>query len=264
MSDDQMPPPQEPPAAPPPPIAQSETNQRPLNMRVVAGANGVEWIKNGWGMFASEPLLWIVAFLALIGIYFFMSMIPLVSIAAPVVAPIINGGIMQMASKQDHGHNPGYEDIFTGFNDKAGSLAGVGLVNLGAGLVIAVIGLIVVAFGGGMAFVSNGMDMNQIGLSSMVPTVLFTALVVFGLYFLVLSAVWFAPVLIMLNDLTVMEALSTSFKAVMSNFVSFFIFGLIILVAGFVASIPLFLGWLVLAPVLMASNYTAYKDIFDQ
>jgi uncharacterized membrane protein len=42
----------------------------------------------------------------------------------------------------------------------------------------------------------------------------------------------------------------------------FLLYGVITLVASFVASVPFFLGWLVLAPVLAASVYTAYRDIY--
>jgi hypothetical protein len=38
--------------------------------------------------------------------------------------------------------------------------------------------------------------------------------------------------------------------------------GVILLVASIVASIPLGLGWLVLGPVLVASIYTGYRDIY--
>ena len=36
------------------------------------------------------------------------------------------------------------------------------------------------------------------------------------------------------------------------------------LVLGILASIPLFLGWLLLGPVMMVSMYMAYRDIFHE
>ncbi len=41
-----------------------------------------------------------------------------------------------------------------------------------------------------------------------------------------------------------------------------FVYSLLGLVFAIVASIPLFLGWLVLAPVFAGSVYASYKDIF--
>ena len=42
------------------------------------------------------------------------------------------------------------------------------------------------------------------------------------------------------------------------------IYGLFLMVLAIVATIPIGLGWLILLPVLMASSYTAYRDIYIQ
>jgi len=41
------------------------------------------------------------------------------------------------------------------------------------------------------------------------------------------------------------------------------VFGLLVIVLGVVASIPLLLGWLLLMPVLFAAMYVSYKEVFD-
>jgi uncharacterized membrane protein len=46
------------------------------------------------------------------------------------------------------------------------------------------------------------------------------------------------------------------------NILPFLIYGLISLGFGILASIPLGLGWLVLAPVIGTSIYTSYRDIY--
>ena len=46
------------------------------------------------------------------------------------------------------------------------------------------------------------------------------------------------------------------------NFMPFLTYGVVLLVAALVASIPLGLGWLILGPVMAASIYTAYRDIY--
>jgi uncharacterized membrane protein len=53
-----------------------------------------------------------------------------------------------------------------------------------------------------------------------------------------------------------------SFQGCLKNALPFLIYGLVGLVAAVVAAIPFGLGWLVFGPVLMASVYTAYKDIY--
>ena len=43
-----------------------------------------------------------------------------------------------------------------------------------------------------------------------------------------------------------------------------FVYSLLGLVFAIAATIPLLLGWLVLAPVFAASVYASYKDIFPE
>jgi uncharacterized membrane protein len=53
-----------------------------------------------------------------------------------------------------------------------------------------------------------------------------------------------------------------SFVGSLRNIVPFLLYGLILFLLSIVATLPLLLGWLVLGPVLAASLYTAYKDIY--
>jgi len=56
--------------------------------------------------------------------------------------------------------------------------------------------------------------------------------------------------------------MKASFVACLKNVVPFLVYSVILLPLAFVASIPLGLGWLVLGPVMAASLYTSYRDIF--
>ena len=84
----------------------------------------------------------------------------------------------------------------------------------------------------------------------------------FALYLPLLMLIWFAPLLVVFHDLTPLEAMKQSFFACLSNWLAFLVYGVIILVLWFIASIPLFLGLVVLLPVLICSLYASYKDIF--
>ena len=48
----------------------------------------------------------------------------------------------------------------------------------------------------------------------------------------------------------------------MKNVVPFLIYGLIMFLLAIVATLPALLGWLILGPVLFATFYTGYRDIF--
>jgi len=78
----------------------------------------------------------------------------------------------------------------------------------------------------------------------------------------VVMAVWFAPPLAVFNELGAFDALKASFVGCLKNIVPFLIYGLILLGFAVLASIPLCLGWLVLGPVIGASIYTSYRDIY--
>jgi uncharacterized membrane protein len=91
---------------------------------------------------------------------------------------------------------------------------------------------------------------------------LLAVLIALALMIPVLMAIWFAAPLVVFHQLGAIEALKSSFNACLRNIVPFLIYGLILLGLAIVASIPFGLGWLVLGPVLVASLYTAYRDIF--
>jgi uncharacterized membrane protein len=77
-----------------------------------------------------------------------------------------------------------------------------------------------------------------------------------------MMALWFAPALVVFHELGAVEAMKQSFTGCLRNIVPFLVYGVILIVPAFIASIPLGLGWLVLGPVTAASIYTAYRDIY--
>ena len=66
----------------------------------------------------------------------------------------------------------------------------------------------------------------------------------------------------MFQDQGAVQAMKESFSGCLRNIVPFLVYGVVMMVLSVLASIPVGLGWLVLAPVLAASLYTSYKDIY--
>ena len=87
-------------------------------------------------------------------------------------------------------------------------------------------------------------------------------LVGLALFIPLIMAYWFAPALVMLHDLGVVESMKLSFVACLRNILPFLIYGIIMLLLFVIGSIPIGLGLLVVIPAMLASMYTAYKDIF--
>jgi uncharacterized membrane protein len=134
----------------------------------------------------------------------------------------------------------------------------VGAFNL-FGWVLIFFAVVSVVGGGVFMGVARG-GIEGAGIS--VAAMLIALLLVAGLSMPLYMATWFAPALIVLQDLSVGAALKASFFACLRNWLPFLVYGLALMVLGVVAAIPAGLGYLVLIPVLTASVYTAYLDIF--
>jgi uncharacterized membrane protein len=74
--------------------------------------------------------------------------------------------------------------------------------------------------------------------------------------------IWFAPVLIVLDRLGAVEAMKASFSGCMKNIMPFLIYGVVGFILSILATIPFMLGWFILTPMIIASIYIAYLDIY--
>ncbi|MGE5524556.1 MAG: hypothetical protein ACM3SS_12650, partial [Rhodospirillaceae bacterium] len=52
-------------------------------------------------------------------------------------------------------------------------------------------------------------------------------------------------------------------RACWRNLLPFTVYGFVVLVLWFLASIPLLLGLLIVLPVVLCSIYASYKDVFE-
>jgi uncharacterized membrane protein len=96
----------------------------------------------------------------------------------------------------------------------------------------------------------------------MVVSFLFMVLIFLALSIPIYMAYWFAPLLIVEHDLGVTKAMLCSLKACAMNFAPFLLYGLVGLLLGVIAVITFGLGFLILVPLIIASIYTSYRDIF--
>ena len=126
---------------------------------------------------------------------------------------------------------------------------------------MALIPAMLIAGGGAfMAMMTGGNPGMHIG--TMGVSFLLAMLVVLALAVPLYMALWFAPSLIVFNNMKPIDAMKTSFFACLKNLVPFLFYGVITLVLCFIAAIPFGLGFLVLGPVAIASIYASYRDVF--
>jgi len=239
------------------------TTSDPNQPRAVDGGRGVAWWTDAWALFMKNAVIWVVLGLVLILILFVLAIIPLVGqLASALLMPVFGGSWMMAAKKLEDGGTLEVGDLFSAFkSDRMTPLMVVGALFLVAMVII--VGIMgVLGFGGAVGMMAGGMMGSSKGFAAGMGVSLFAMLVGLVLFMLVTMALWFAPPLVALRGVAPMDAMRLSFAASMKNVVPFLLWGIIYIIASIIASIPFGLGWLVLAPVLLLTVYTSYKDVF--
>lgn len=240
-----------------------------VDPKKLSAGRGWGWIQDAFKYFMSSPAIWIVNVIILLVIMMVLAFIPLIgSLAANILAPIFTGGLMLGCAAQDRGEQLTVGHLFEGFQKNTGSLAMVGVLYMVAIIVvIIIITLLMMAMGGGsglFSMLTSGGGPSPEQMQSLFAVGGIAVLIGLALIIPVAMAYFFAPALVVHHDLGAIEAMKLSFKGCLKNIIPFLIYGVIAVVLAIVASIPFFLGWLVLAPVLTAAIYVAYKEIFTE
>jgi hypothetical protein len=230
--------------------------------RGVPAGNGWRWIADAWNFMG--PQRW--TFIGIVILFWLLiiavSFVPLLGgFAVSLFSPVISGGIMLGCDAVRRGGRLEVGYLFAGFQRHFGKLVAVGAISLGLGILIAIvmIAIIGVSFGAGLL---SGAEPSPEQILEMGMTVLLAVLVALAISLPVYMFVWFAAPLIVLGDMEVGAALKTSFSACLKNILPFLVWSVMVLVLAIPASIPIFLGWLLLGPVLVVSMYIGYRDIF--
>lgn len=221
---------------------------------------GWAWIAEGWDLFKRQPGLWIGIILLLGVIFIGTALIPIIGgLLMTLFGPVFAAGVVIGCRALDKGGELEIGHLFAGFRERTGTLIGVGALYLAATLVIMlVVGLVM---GAGMfAMMSGGSD--PAAMAAMGMTMVLAVLVMAALLLPVVMAVWFAAPLVVFHEHGAFEAMKASFVGCLKNILPFLIYGVVLFVFAIIASLPLLLGWLVLGPVMAASLYTAYRDIY--
>ena len=228
----------------------------------VPASQGWNWIADGWTLFKASPGLWIGMILVLIVILLAMAMVPFAgTIAQSLLMPVFMGGLVLGCRAIDDGTGLQFNHLFEGFKTRFGTLIAVGALYL-AGFVVIMLVVLMIAGAGVVALMMGGGEQSDAAQSGALMGLLLGVLIALALSIPLVMAVWFAAPLVVFHDLGAVEAMKQSFTGCLRNIVPFLVYGIIGFLLAIVASIPLGLGWLVLAPVLAASIYTGYRNIY--
>jgi len=226
--------------------------------------HGWQWISQGFWHFRQNPLAWILAIVAWIILSVIASLIPFVgALASMLFTPVIIAGFMVGAHEQQQGGDFEFAHLFAGFSRGTAQLVIVGGLYLVGMIVVLVIAMFM---GGGMMAMLGmaGMAGGEADMSAAMfsGSIVLTLLVMMLVMIPMMMAYWFAPALIALEDMTAISAMKLSFMGCIKNILPFLLYGIVATILMFIAAIPVGLGLLVAAPMMTASMYTAYRDIY--
>ena len=226
--------------------------------RVGAG-QGIAWWSGGWSLFREATGLWIGISITYTIVVILLGQIPVVgSLTSPLLMPLISGGLMLGCRSLQGGDGLSFSHLFAGFQKNAGQLFLVGVLNL-VGATVIVLAVAVLIFGGSIGAALTGKGFSSVPV---VSTMIIGVLLGFALFIPLVMSIWFAPALVVLNDLRAIQAMKLSFKGCLRNLLPILVYAIMGVVLAIVASIPLGLGWLLLIPTKTCSTYVAYREIF--
>lgn len=234
-----------------------------MEARKVAAANGWIWLKQGYALFKKSPVLWVV--LVLIGAAGLIAIASIPVIGDPLATllfPVLLGGLMLGCRALEQGEELELAHLFAGFHHNTQQLITLGGINLVSQLLI----LGVMKFTGAAALVDIIMSGKQVEDPAVIIRAAAeagSALPLGALFFCVLLlAMQFAPMLAVLGKMQPIPALKTSLQACMRNVGALSLYGVLFILFGLAASMPMMLGWLILLPVMVTSMYAGYRDLF--
>jgi uncharacterized membrane protein len=230
--------------------------------RGVAAGNGWRWIADAWAFMGDQRGTFVGVILLYWLLVVAVSFVPgLGGLAVTLFAPVISGGIVLGCEAVRRGGRLEVGHLFAGFQRHFGKLVAIGAISLGLFVLVGIVMLAILGFSFAGTILS-GAEPNPEQLAGMGLTLLLAILVAMAISIPVYMLLWFAAPLIVLGEMDVGTALTTSFSACLKNILPFLVWGVMCLLLGILASIPIMLGWLLLGPVMMVSVYTGYRDIF--
>ena len=234
-----------------------------MEARKVEVANGWLWIKQGYWLFKKSPVLWIVlaavGTIGLLGI----STIPLIGDPlATLLFPVLLGGYMLGCRAQENDEELELPHLFAGFHNNTSQLITLGGISLISQMLI----LGVMMLTGGATLVSMLMSGKPVDNPEILAQAIVGAGVALtlgmGLFSVLLMAMQFAPMLIIFNKMSPVDAMKASLQACLRNIFPLCLYGVLMSLFMMAASMPLMLGWLILLPVIIGSMYASYRNLF--
>jgi hypothetical protein len=233
-----------------------------MQVMQVDAKQGWLWIVQGFALFRRVPLGWIILCATLLLVAATLSLIPVAGqFIFTLLSPVFLAGLMIGCKSLEQGEGLEFSHLFAGFRSNTASLITIGGIYLvGQVLILGVFMLV----GGDvlMGLLLEGKRVDENELKSVSGDMLSASLVALTLSIPLMMAAWFAPLLVVFEDMPPLEAMRLSFVACLKNIVAFQIYAVILVALTVLATMPYGLGLFILVPTLFTSIYVSFRNIF--
>lgn len=241
-----------------------------LEIQKVPASHGWLWIKHGYRLIMRNPLQSISAVMVFALGIFIPALLPVLGVLfAIILMPVWMAGFMRVCRSLEYSEKIESRFILAGFSSRIKQLFAVGAILF---LGIQIIAYVVIALGGdALSTILENFKLHQ-DSNALMETLLapgsgveVSLMVGMFLFFGLMMATQFAPMLVFFNQMSARQAVQASLLGTIRNIVPYMAYSLIMQVIALLVSVmPLKLGWLIMLPLGLTSMYVAYRDIFTE
>ena len=243
---------------------------RKLIIEKLPASHGWLWITHGYRLIARSPLHAVsLAMVFATGVMAAM-LVPLGGIfLAVLLMPVLLAGYSRVCRALEFSEKVEPIYIFAGFTRRTASLLTLGSMVLLGMFTISIVSAML----GGQELNSlletfqSDHDVTALLNAMLAPEsgLRFTILLSFALFFVLMLAMQFAPMLVFFDRMAPLAALRVSLRASIRNILPFSVYSLIMQGITFaLGMVPFDLGFIFLLPLMLTSMYVAYRDIFNE
>jgi uncharacterized membrane protein len=231
-----------------------------IQVAEVSASRGAGWLGESFGFFRKAPMAWIALCAGWIIITLALIVIPLIGgVIANFLQPVFFASFAITALRQAAGEPVMMGDLFLGFRRNVRSL-----VHLGALLLIVEIAIFALMAALGLPMSGAGDQSITVGeYVELLRGKEWILAMGFVLTVAVKGALWFAPQLIALHDMSVGHAMRWSLYASLANIGVMLVYGVVLFVLFIAALIPWALGMFIFIPIMVISTYVGYREVFE-
>ena len=226
------------------------------------------WLAAGWRAASMQPVLWLSIALLCADFVTLLGLLPLLRPLAVLLAPLVVGALMFVQEGASQNEPVSFRDMCTVIVRRSNALCVIGLyavaiVAIGYVVLLATFNVSLMA-----SVTANGVHSLSISYGG-APGLRGTLEAMCGasIYAIAVAAACFAPALVILHDMTPLDAMIASLSGALRNWpVTLCCFLLMTLAVLFMPTMPFAVRAFVTTPVLTAlpllAIYGAYRDVF--